>query len=124
MNKRGMGGLGRGGGMGAKGNMTLRLDKAEPSVSSRLQNGWSSANANRRDVVLQEPAAPPATEEEARLAAFFNETSNQWEQTHEVLSQLVSEFFTLYPLSNILYGYMGVTSILCCGLDDVVGLIR
>jgi hypothetical protein len=33
--------------------------------------------------------APPATEEEARLAAFFNETSNEWEQTHEALSQLV-----------------------------------
>lgn len=103
MNKRGLGGLGRGGGMMGKGNMTARFDKKEEEdVGVFLPSWYGRTSMKISDLHLSYQGsaapAPPATEEEARLAAFFNETSNEWEQTHEALSQLVLAFLHLIPL--------------------------
>jgi hypothetical protein len=91
--------------MMGKGNMTARFDKKEEEDVSVLFPCLSSSHLNTpmkiSDLHLSYQGsaapAPPATEEEARLAAFFNETSNEWEQTHEALSQLVLLLsFTLF----------------------------
>ena len=79
------------------GHMTVRFDKKDDGEEVSL-SGWATLDNEALTNALfpsqlSSAPAPPATEEEARLAAFFNETSNQWEQTHEALSQSVTRTF-------------------------------